>query len=215
MPPVPQGPPALGDGLRPFHVVTRHVIPRVVEATVIPSAIFYLVWHFAGIWPALLSAFVWAGGLIARLLARRRPVPALVIFGMLGLTIRTLVSWGSGSMFVYFLQPVLATAVIALTFLGSVLIGRPLVNRIAAEFCPLTEEQAGRKGVQRLFRNLTLFWSAVLLTNAAITLTLLLTLSINNFVTVKTMINPALTVAAVVCTVMWSVRVARREGLTG
>jgi uncharacterized membrane protein len=207
--------PVLGDGLRPLEIVVRHVIPRVVEATVIPSLIFYVVWRFVGVWPALGAALLWAGGLIARRLARALPVPPLVIIGIIGLTFRTLVTMSTGSTFIYFLQPVLARAVISATFFGSVLVGRPLVNRLATEFCPLTDEVASRHGIQRLFRNLTLFWSAVLLTHAAITLTLLLTVSINTFVLVKTMAGPGLTGSAVALTIFWSVRVARREGIAG
>jgi uncharacterized membrane protein len=116
-------------------------------------------------------------------------------------------------MFIYFLQPVVGTTLIAATFLGSVLIGRPLVNRLAADFCPMKESDANRHGVQRLFRNLTLFWSAVLLTHAGVTLSLLLTLSVSHFVFVKTLMSPGLLVAATTCTVIWSVKVARREGL--
>ena len=193
----------------------HHVIPRVAEATIIPSTIFYLVWHFVGVWPALGAALLYAGALIARRLARGRPVPPLVIIAMVGLTLKTLVTMGTGSTFIYFLQPVLGTTVISATFLASVLVGRPLVNKLAAEFCPLTDEAASRRGVQRLFRNLTLFWSAVLLTHAAITLTLLLTVSVDTFVLVKTMSGPGLTIAAVTLTVVWSMRVARREGITG
>jgi hypothetical protein len=131
---------------------------------------------------------------------------------MLGLTARTVASVGSGSTFIYFLQPVFGTAIVSLAFLGSVLIGRPLVNKLAAQFCPLREQDASRHGVQRLFRGLTLFWAAVLMANAAVTLTLLLTLSANAFVLAKTVLNPGLTCAAVTLTVVWSVRVARREG---
>jgi uncharacterized membrane protein len=185
----------------------------VVEATVIPSAIFYVVWHFVGVWPALFAALAWAGGLIARRIATGRRVPALLVLAVLGLTVRTVVSVSSGSTFIYFLQPVLGTAVISSVFLGSVLVGRPLVNRLAADFCPLTDEAASRYGVLRLFRNLTLFWSAVLMTHAVISLSLLLTVSVNTFVTAKTVIGPGLTVVSVFATVVWSVRVARREGL--
>jgi hypothetical protein len=195
--------------------VTRHVIPRVVEATLIPSGIFYVVWHFLGAWPALGAALVYAGGLIARRLARGRPVPALVVIAMIGLTLRTLITVGTGSTFIYFLGPVLGTAIISATFFVSVLVGRPLVNRLAADFCPLTDEAHNRHGVQQLFRNLTLFWSAVLLTHATITLTLLLTVSVDTFVMVKTMTGPGLTCLAVTLTVLWSIRVARREGITG
>ena len=203
----------LGDGLRPIQVVVRHVIPRVVEATVIPSTIFYLFWHFVGIWPALFAALAWAAGLIVRRVVRGRPVPALVVLALFALTVRTLITVVSGSTFIYFLQPVLGTTVISATFLGSVLIGHPLVNRLAKEFCPLTDEVHNRRGVQRLFRNLTLFWSAVLLTHACVSLSLLLTLSVDNFVMVKAIVGPGLTACAVACTVVWSVKVARREGL--
>ena len=203
----------LGDGLRPIQVVLRHVIPRVVEATLIPSTIFYLVWHFVGVWAALFAALAYAVGLIVRRIMTGRPVPALVVIAACGLTVRTLISIGTGSTFIYFLLPILATTCIAGTFLVSVLVGRPLVNRIAVEFCPLTDEDAARHAVQRLFRNLTLFWAAVLLTHAALTLSLLLTLSADHFVAIKSLTGPALTVTAVVCTVAWSVRVARREGL--
>jgi hypothetical protein len=136
----------LGDGLRPTQVVLRHVIPRVVEATVIPSTIFYLVWHFVGVWPALFAALGWAAGLIVRRVARGRPVPALVVIALFALTLRTLITVVTGSTFIYFLQPVLGTTVISAAFFGSVLIGRPLVNRLAQEFCPLTDEAANRTG---------------------------------------------------------------------
>jgi hypothetical protein len=205
--------PVLGDGLRPSQVVTRHVIPRVVEATVVPSAIFFVVWHFAGPWSALLSALGYAGALIARRIARSRPVPTLVLVAMLGLTARTIASLGTGSTFIYFLQPIFGTAAISLAFFGSVVIGRPLVNKVAMQFCPMRESDAARHGVQRLFRGLTLFWGGVLMTNAIATLVLLLTLSSNAFVLAKTFLNPGLTIIAVTLTIYWSVRVARREGL--
>ena len=80
----------LGHGLRPRQVVTGHVIPRVVEATVIPSGIFYLVWHFVGVWPALFAALAWAGGLIARRIVQRAGrCPPLSSSPGLGLTVRT------------------------------------------------------------------------------------------------------------------------------
>lgn len=200
-------------GLHLRDVVLGHVVPRVVEATLIPTAIFYFVWHFVGIWPALFAALAWAVALIARRVATRRPVPGLLVIAVLGLTTRTFVSMWTGSTFVYFLQPVIGTTVMAMTFLGSVLIGRPLVNRLAADFCPLTDEAASRTGVLRLFRQLTLFWAAVLLTHAVVGLTLLLTVSVNTFVTVKSLEGPGVTIAAVVATIVWSSRVAHREGL--
>jgi hypothetical protein len=207
--------PALGHGLQPRQVVTQHVIPRVVEAAIVPPAIFFVVWHFVGPWPALFAALGWALALIARRIVRGRPVPVLVVLAILGLAARTFASIGTGSTFIYFLQPVVGTAAVSLAFYASVIAGRPLVNRLATQFCPMREQDVRRHGVQRLFRSLTLVWATVLMANAVVTLVLLLTMSANAFVLAKTILNPGLTIAAVALTVIWSVRVARREGLTG
>jgi intracellular septation protein A len=204
----------LGKGLRARQVVLRHVVPRLVEATVIPSAIFYVMWRTVGTWPALMAALAWSGVVIVRRVLRTGRVPALVLIASLGLGARTLVSILSGSTFVYFLQPALVTAAIAATFLVSLATGRPLVRRLAAEFCPLSDADSARHGVQRLFRGLTLLWGLVLLANAVVTLVVLLTVSINTFVVIKSLVTPGLTCAAALFTIVWAVRVARREGLS-
>jgi intracellular septation protein A len=189
------------------------VIPRVAEATLIPSTIFYVVWHVLGVWPALISALVWAAAVTLRRFVRTRRVPALVVIGAAGLCLRTLVSAVSGSTFFYFLQPVLGTIVISVTFFASVAVGRPLVRRLAAEFCPLSDEVSNRRGIQSLFRDLTLLWGLVLLANATATLVILLTLSPDTFVATKSVMTPGLTISATAITVVWAIRVAKREGL--
>jgi intracellular septation protein A len=193
--------------------VLGHVLPRLVEATVIPTVIFYAVWRTLGSWPAMMAAAAWTGGVIVRRILRTGRVPGLVLIASLGLGARTLVSILTGSTFVYFLQPAIVTAVIATTFLVSVATGRPIVRRLAAEFCPLSDADSARHGVQRLFRGLTLLWGFVLLANAVVTLVVLLTVSVNTFVIVKSIVTPGLTCAAALCTIFWAVRVARREGL--
>lgn len=205
----------LGHGLTARHVVLRHVVPRVCEATVVPSAIFYAVWHFIGVWPALFAALGWTGVVTVRRVVRTRQLPPLVVIVAVGLTARLALTLVSGSTFLYFLQPVVGTTVVAATFFGSLVIGRPLINRLAAEFCPLSDEAANRHGVLRLFRGLTWLWAVALLANATATLVVLLTLSPDAFVAVKSLLNPGLTCSAAAATVLWSVRVARREGLSG
>jgi uncharacterized membrane protein len=182
----------LGHGLTARHVVLRHVLPRVCEATVVPSAIFYSVWHLVGVWPALFAALGWTGLVTVRRVVRTRQLPPLVVIVALGLTARLAMTWVSGSTFLYFLLPVVGTTVIAATFFGSLVVGRPLINRLAAEFCPLSDEAANRRGVLRLFRGLTWLWALVLLANATATLVVLLTLSTDAFVAVKSLLNPGL-----------------------
>jgi uncharacterized membrane protein len=206
-------PAVLGHGLTTRDVVLRRVVPRVVEATVVPSAIFYTAWHVLGVWPALFSALAWTTYVTVRRAVRTRQVPPLVIIVALGLTARVVVGVATGNTFVYFLQPVVGTAAVAAVFFASLVIGRPVIGRLAAEFCPLSPEASACHGVRQLFRRLTWLWAFVLLTNATATLVVLLTLSSNTFVTVKSFLNPGLTCLAAAATVLWSVRVARREGL--
>ena len=59
----------------------------------------------------------------------------------------------------YFLQPVATTLALALVFFGSLMFGRPMIARMASDFCPLAPEIACRPGVVRLFSGLTLLWA--------------------------------------------------------
>ena len=204
----------MGKGLHARQVILRHVLPRIVEATLIPSGLFYLAWRTLGVWPALFAALGWTVTVTVHRVARTGRLPALVVLATIGLTFRTLLTIVTGSTFLYFLQPVLVTAGIAAAFFVSVLVGRPLVRRLAAEFCPLSKADAERHGVQRLFRGLTVLWGVALLANAVVTFVVLMTLSADTFVVIKSVVTPALTCAAALVTIVWAVRVARREGLS-
>jgi intracellular septation protein A len=205
--------PVLGQGLRPRQVVLGHVLPRIAEAVVIPSALFYIAWNTLGLGVALSTALVWAAAVITRRFVRTGQVPALVVLGAVGLCARTLVTVATGSTFVYFLQPILVTACVSASFFASVAVGRPIVRTLAAEFCPLSPEVSSRHTVQRLFRSLTLLWAGVLLAQATVTLVILLVLSTDSFVNTKSVLTPAVMITATAVTVVWAVRVARREGL--
>jgi len=89
---------------------------------------------------------------------------------MIGLTVKTLVGILSGSTFVHFAQPIATTLALAAVFLGSVAFGRPLVARIAHDFCPIAPEVASRPAVRRLFIGLTVLWAVVQLCTAGATL---------------------------------------------
>lgn len=143
----------------------------------------------------------------------QEPIPAILTLATLGLTVRTAVGLLSGSTFVYFLQPVASTVALAGAFLGSVLIGRPIVARLANDFCPLAPEVASRPAVVRLFAGLTVLWAGVHLLTAATTLGLLVRLPVTAFVAFKTLAFLGITVAAVIVTILWALHTARREQL--
>jgi len=75
------------------------------------------------------------------------------------------------------------------------------------------ESLANRPAVLRLFSGLTLLWAGVHLLSAATSFGMLVSLPTTTFVALKTPVSLAITVSAIVCTVTWSIRTARREDL--
>lgn len=196
-----------------LRAVARKGLPNLIEATVIPAILFYVVVVSVGDVAAILAAMAWACVAVGRRLAFRRPIPTILLLGTLGLLVRTLVGLLGGSMFAYFLQPLATTVALAAVFLGSVLIGRPVIGRLAHDFCPIAPEVADRPEVLRLFVGLTVLWAGVHLLTAATTFGMLVSLPVPTFVLLKTVTSFGITIAAIVLTVTWSIRIARRENL--
>lgn len=196
-----------------LRAIARHAVPNLIECTLVPTAIFSVLLQTSGLVTASLAALGWSYAMLIRRLIMRIRVPGLLMLTCLGLTVRTVVVVASGSAFIYFLQPIAATALVGLTFLASSLTKSPMVDRLAKDFCPLTDDITRRHGVKRHFRRLTVMWAAVNLVNAAVTCWLLLTQSVAVFVAVKPLSAMAVTWSAVGVTVLWSLKVAHEEGL--
>jgi hypothetical protein len=194
-------------------MIARHGLPHLIEATVVPAVLFLVVLHFSTFTLAALAALVWEYAAVSRRMATKRRIPALLVLSSVGLTVRTVVAIISGSAFVYFLQPVIVAGIVGMMFLLSALSPRPLVHRLARDFCPLPPGVTTRPGIRRLFLGLTLLWAAVNLGNSAFTYWLLTSQTTEVFVAVRGITGTALPVAATVVTVAWSWRVAGREGL--
>jgi len=212
--------PALAD-VRPPEVSKRAVAllvarrggPKIIEATVIPGVLFYgcLVWGGVGL--AYAVAVAWIYGCLIRRVVRHRTVPAILILGAIGITVRTAVAVASGSTFVYFAQPILGTLATGGVFLLSLVIGRPLIGRLAGDFWPITPEMARNPRILTLFRRLTVLWAGVNLATATLTFVWLLCLPLATFVAVKQASGLGITVAAIAVTIIWSHRTACGEGL--
>ncbi len=191
----------------------KHSIPNLVECTVVPTVLFSVLLQTSGVIAASLAALGWSYAMLLRRLVKRARVPGLLLLTGLGLTLRTAVVVASGNAFIYFLQPIAATAIVGLIFLASSRTRSPMVDRLARDFCPLTADVIARPGVKVLFRRLTVFWAGVNLLNAAVACVLLLSQSTAVFVAVKPLSAMAVTWSAVGITVLWALRVARQEGL--
>lgn len=193
--------------------VARRGIPNLVEATIIPAILFLVLVMTIGPAVAMIAVLAWSYGAILRRVLRAKRIPAILLLATLGLTVRTLVGLASGSTFAYFVQPIATTVALAVVFVGSVVIGRPVIARLADDFCPITSEVASRPAVCRLFAGLTILWAGVHLLSAATTFVMLVSMSVPMFVTLKTVASFGITVSAVVVTIVWALNTARREDL--
>jgi len=134
-----------------LNAVARRGLPNLIEATVIPAVMFFVVVQTINAPVAMAAVLAWAFVAILRRVVTATRVPMILVLATLGLSMRTLVGLASGSTFAYFIQPVATTVALAVVFLGSVVIGRPVIARLAHDFCPITPEVAARPAVLRLF----------------------------------------------------------------
>ena len=193
--------------------IGRRLAPSIVEATLIPTALFYLAYQHFGIVSAYVVTLVWSLLSVARRNVQHQPIPAIVLLAGIGIAARTIIAIASRNSFVYFFQPIIGKTVLAAVFFISVAAGRPLITRFSGDFCSMTPELAARPGIVSLYRRLTLLWATVNLLAAILTLAALLTLPTGTFIALRSMIGWALTIPAIIATVSSSVHTARAEGL--
>lgn len=193
--------------------ILSHLSLSLLIACVVPAALFYVCLVTISVWAALVAALAWCYAAGAWRMATKRRRSGLLVLTMAVLTARTGFAFASGDTFVYFLQPAATDLLVAAAFFGSLATARPVVARLAADFYPMSADVAKRPRVQRLFWHLTLLWAVVCLGKASVTVSLLFSQSMMTFVVVKTVCLLAITVLAVVATVLAAVSVARKEGL--
>ncbi len=177
--------------------IAMHALRTTVIVSLLPIAVFYTSMSLLGIGTAVLITVGWFyAGLLLRVV-RRQPVLAAALLATALLSVRAAVMFVSGSPFLYFLQPVIGTVVVALVFATSAAAGRPVLDRIAHEFCAFPEELSERLRETPFFSRLSIVWSTSYLINAAGTIWLLTTESVSGFVLVKSVMSPVFTCAAV------------------
>jgi len=191
------------DNLPRLRTLARHSLPHVVEGTLIPLTLFYSVLAMAGIWGALIAALAWSYTAIARRLLTKRHLPGLLVLGALGMTARTIVAFTTGSVFLYFLQPTFTTVLVAGAFLLSVPAGKPLAQRLASDFYPLSPDVLARPAIRRVFVPITVLWAFVNLASAVVTVTLLVAGPVDAYPISKAVTSAVLLAAGVAVSTRW------------
>lgn len=191
-----------------------HALPRVLEGMIAPVVLFYAGLVLLGLDGALITAVAWVyGGILVRLL-RRRPVPGTLMIAALGVTARAALAAVTGSAVVYFLQPTLGTLLVAIAFLASVPLRRPLAAKVATDLMPLPDGFLKNPRIHRLFLRLSLLWSLTFTLNTALSVWMLFSHSIAVYIWVRTPAVGLLAVAAALISVWGFKRCVRSVSAT-
>lgn len=196
---------------------SRGVINRIalslLLAVIAPAALLWVMIKLFDVRIAVIGCLIWMVAAMGWRYATSRPVSGLLLLSLGILTIKTAFTLVTGSSFVYFVRPVFADLAVAVDFLGSLWTSRSVIERLAPDFYPMSSSLASRPEVRTHFRRLTLLWGAVIAIKAGITLWLLESLSMANFVLDKGGAIITLTLTAAVVTVAWSYLVMRQQDL--
>lgn len=206
-------PVVLHSALPSLKAIVARTVASLSIAVVVPAVLFWATLVVFGVYGAVSVALLWMSGAMCWRWASGRRVSRLLLLTLGIMTIRTGFTLATGNTFVYFVQPVFADATVAAIFLGSLWTAHPIVARLAPDFYPLDAAVAARPRVHRLFRRLTLLWGVVIVAKGGVTLWLLLSQSMVNFVLIKSGAIIALTLLATAATVALSAVVGRQEGL--
>jgi intracellular septation protein A len=187
-----------------LRALARHAFPQVVEATLVPLALFYVGLDALGTQGAILAALAWSYAAVMRRVWRHERLPGLLLLATAGLTARSVLALAShDSLFVYFLQPSLATALLGGAFLLSVPLGRPLAEKLAQDFVPLPPSFFKRPKVRQLFVRISLLWALVSLANAGGTILLLVSWHSGAYPAARTGLSSLLTVSGIAVSSWW------------
>jgi intracellular septation protein A len=151
--------------------------------------------------------------------ARKRRIDAISIFVILGIVLSLLAFIGGGSAKFLQLRENLVTGLIAIVFLGSTAVGRPLIyeftrasmRRQSAEKAATFEKLNESPRVRRVMTIMTLAWGGVLLLQTALACVLVFALSIGTYLIVSPILGYA-TIGGLALWTYWYVERAKRAG---
>lgn len=193
--------------------LVRHAGVPLLESTLIPLALFWVLFTESGFDAGLYAALGWSGLAIGRRLVMRRRLPTVLVISTVLLVARTAVGLWTGSAFFYFLQPTVQNFVFALALLVTLGFERPLLAKLADDFCPFPEALTGHPHIRRFFKRVSLLWACVFLVNGATTLTVLATQTVSNYLMVSTAGSYSMVVLGIGLSLLWFHRSLAGQGI--
>lgn len=198
--------PALG-------AIARHGGKHLLESTLVPLCLFYVLLTVVGLDGGLIAALSWSVLAVVRRVVLRKKIPAVLILTTVLLIARTVLGLVTGSVFLYFLQPTLQNFLIAFVLLASLPFGRPFLAKLADDFCAFPTAFQEHPRVVQFFRKVSLLWALVFVTNGAATLYILARWTVGDFLMVSTAGSYAIIGLAAAVSLVWFRRSLRGEGI--
>jgi intracellular septation protein A len=199
--------------LPPVGSLLRHAGIPLLESTLVPLALFWVLFTQAGFDAGLYAALGWSGVAIGRRLVLRQRIPVVLLMSTMLLVVRTVVGLWTGSAFLYFLQPTVQNFVFAVALLVTLGFERPLLAKLADDFCPFPEALTGHPRIKRFFKRVSLLWACVFLVNGATTLTVLATQTVGNYLMVSTAGSYSMVALGIALSLWWFRRSLAGEGI--
>jgi hypothetical protein len=181
----------------------------VTETVVVPTALLLVLLHTAGLVAGFAAVLAWCAVTVGVRFIRGRHLPGtlLVCAGML--TARAAAALALSSAVVYLLQPIVGSVLMALLFLGSALIGRPITMRLARDFIHLPAQLKHHRGMRRIFVQTSALWGVGRLVDAGFSIASL-HLGLTFALLSRGLLSGAFTALMVVICAAWGMRSLRR-----
>ena len=94
--------------------MARHALPRVLECSIIPFAIFLAVFKLGGFVAAVFAGLAWTYAATFRHVQGGGRVPGLLVLAITTMSARAIVAAATGSAALYFIQPTIGTALVGI-----------------------------------------------------------------------------------------------------
>lgn len=144
-----------------------------LETVLVPTALLFVLLHTAGLVAGLCAVLGWCVVAVSIRWIGGRHVPGTLLLCVGMLCGRACLALVLSSALVYLMQPVIGSAFMAVLFLGSAAIGRPVTIRLARDFVKLPPHLFQRRGTRRVFTQVALLWGTSRLLDVGLSLVVL------------------------------------------
>jgi hypothetical protein len=180
-----------------------------LETVLVPTTLLYVLLHTVNLTAGLAAILGWSVLTVTARWFTGRHLPGTLLLSVGMLCGRASLALILSSALVYLLQPVVGSLLMALLFLGSAAIGRPITVRLARDFVALPAHLFHRPGVRRVFTQVAVVWGGSRLLDAVMTLSLL-HFGLDAVLLSRGVLSGGLTALTIVTCTVWGWRRLRR-----